>query len=201
VKELSKDFNLVLVDLLGMGSYFSILTFRSARIDNKVKGHEEAENFFVDSLEMWRTKMNLNSFILAGHSFGGYIAAVYALKYPTCVEHLLLLSPVGVPEKPEDFNKQNIIDRIGTKKGKIGVKTAFYLWEKNYSPFGVLRAGGSLITNKVLNNYINKGMPNISKEERKALRNYLKQIFLRRGTSEYHVNHLLQVVIFTIPFL
>jgi len=39
---------------------------------------------------------------LCGHSFGGYIATVFALRYPENISKLLLLSPVGVPEKLED---------------------------------------------------------------------------------------------------
>jgi len=41
--------------------------------------------------------MKLDTLILCGHSFGGYIASIYALHYPDKVEKLLLFSPVGVP--------------------------------------------------------------------------------------------------------
>jgi cardiolipin-specific phospholipase len=33
---------------------------------------------------------------------GGYISTCYALRYPEDIEKLLLLSPVGVPELPEE---------------------------------------------------------------------------------------------------
>ena len=46
-------------------------------------GHVEADEFFTDVFEKWRIAMgNLTQFYLAGHSFGGYISAVYACKYP-----------------------------------------------------------------------------------------------------------------------
>lgn len=40
----------------------------------------ETEAWFIDSLEEWRKAKNLSDFILLGHSFGGYVAAKYALK-------------------------------------------------------------------------------------------------------------------------
>lgn len=40
----------------------------------------ETEAWFTDSFEEWRKAKNLSNFILLGHSFGGYVAAKYALK-------------------------------------------------------------------------------------------------------------------------
>lgn len=34
--------------------------------------------YFTTMIELWRQEMNLMSFCLAGHSFGGYIATLYA---------------------------------------------------------------------------------------------------------------------------
>jgi len=85
------------VDWLGMG--------RSARVPFKIKSKlndtagrvKETEDFFVESLEEWRKKMNLEKMTLVGHSLGGYLSSVYALRYPQRVERLILLSPAGVP--------------------------------------------------------------------------------------------------------
>jgi cardiolipin-specific phospholipase len=85
------------VDWLGMG--------RSARVPFKIRSKlsdtagrvRETEDFFVESLEEWRQKMNIERMTLVGHSLGGYLSAVYALKYPHRVERLILLSPAGVP--------------------------------------------------------------------------------------------------------
>jgi len=52
-----------------------------------VVDHAETEAWFIDSFEEWRRAKNLSNFILLGHSFGGYVAAKYALKvnlFPHC---------------------------------------------------------------------------------------------------------------------
>ncbi|MEO8893043.1 MAG: alpha/beta hydrolase [Coleofasciculaceae cyanobacterium] len=41
-------------------------------------------------------KLELDSFYILGHSFGGWVAAAYALKYPTQVKGLLLAAPGGI---------------------------------------------------------------------------------------------------------
>lgn len=77
----------------------------SSRPDFKVKNADEADQFFVESLEKWRIAMGeLTDFILAGHSFGGYICGHYALKYHKHIKKLLMLSPAGVKAKPVDYD-------------------------------------------------------------------------------------------------
>ncbi|KAL0985297.1 hypothetical protein UPYG_G00155160 [Umbra pygmaea] len=61
----------------------------------------EAEVQFLDSIEQWRAKVGLEEMILLGHNFGGYLAAAYALKYPTRVKHVVLVEPWGLLERPD----------------------------------------------------------------------------------------------------
>lgn len=75
MKPLAEKFHLILIDVIGMGG--------SSRPNFIANTADEADNFFTDSLENWRLAMgDLNDFILAGHSFGGYICGHYAAKYP-----------------------------------------------------------------------------------------------------------------------
>lgn len=47
---------------------------------------------------------DLKDFYLAGHSFGGFICGHYAIKYPQYIKKLLMLSPVGLPKRPDNFD-------------------------------------------------------------------------------------------------
>ena len=95
-KHLSKERNVFGIDLLGFG--------RSSR-PKFPKDPIEAESVFVESIEQWRIVMGLEKFNLLGHSFGGYISTLYALKYPDHLNHLILADPWGFPEisNPEEF--------------------------------------------------------------------------------------------------
>lgn len=41
-------------------------------------------------------QLKLDSYYILGHSFGGWVAAAYALKYPASVKGLLLAAPAGI---------------------------------------------------------------------------------------------------------
>jgi len=64
----------------------------------------EAEQQFVDMIEGWRIGIGLNQeFLLLGHSFGGFLSAAYAMRYPTFVKQLILVDPWGIGRKPNDW--------------------------------------------------------------------------------------------------
>jgi len=46
----------------------------------------------------------ITDFYLIAHSFGGYIMGNYAVAYPQHIKQLVLLSPVGVLQRPEGFD-------------------------------------------------------------------------------------------------
>jgi pimeloyl-ACP methyl ester carboxylesterase len=88
MKTLGEHFRLIMVDMIGMGG--------SSRPDFDFESYKEADKFLIDCFENWRAKLGLTEFILAGHSFGGYMAGIYAAAYPQYILKLLLLSPLGV---------------------------------------------------------------------------------------------------------
>lgn len=94
VKELSKTRPIYTFDLLGFG--------RSSRPDAFGKEPEDVEEKFVTSIEDTRKELGLETFILIGHSFGGYLAYSYAIQYPEKVKSLILVDPWGFSENAPD---------------------------------------------------------------------------------------------------
>jgi pimeloyl-ACP methyl ester carboxylesterase len=90
-------YRLVLFEWLGWG--------RSARPPFRGSGSQEAEAFFVNALDRFVRYLEIDKFFLAGHSMGGYLATCYALDQERQAKllGLLLVSPVGIPEKPEGW--------------------------------------------------------------------------------------------------
>ncbi|XP_029445241.1 1-acylglycerol-3-phosphate O-acyltransferase ABHD5 isoform X2 [Rhinatrema bivittatum] len=99
-EELCQDRTVYAFDLLGFG--------RSSRPQFHSDA-EKAEIQFVESIEEWRVKMGLEKMILLGHNLGGFLAAAYTLKYPSRVNHLILVEPWGFPDRPNYADEQRPI--------------------------------------------------------------------------------------------
>ncbi|KAF8976065.1 hypothetical protein BGZ52_008331, partial [Haplosporangium bisporale] len=82
------------IDWLGMGGSsrpdFKFKHSSKTPVNDVVK---QAEDFFISALEELREVQKIDKMILIGHSLGGYLSAVYALKHPERVEKLILASP------------------------------------------------------------------------------------------------------------
>ena len=189
IKDLASRFHVYLVDLLGMGSSGRPeFPLRQACMSVQV-----AEDFFVNALYQWKERLGLrDKFVLAGHSFGGYISSVYAMRYPEQLSRLILISPVGVPEKPDSYSQEHFSNNFDSMASRVAAKVIYRMWERNYTPFHVLRWGGKLGTQKFLKKYMQHRMERLThQEEVLELRNYLHQVFLRPASGEYALNCIL----------
>ena len=132
---------------------------------------------------------NISGFILAGHSFGGYICGHYAVAYPQHIIKLILLSPVGIKssetyDQEQEKLKQN--PQYSNKKS-FTWKVVEHAWDKQWSPFGVMRKSGSFIGSKLINRYVSFRMKNLPEEEKEVIKEYFQQIFMKDGSSEYGI--------------
>ncbi len=91
---LSKANKVYVIDLPGMGL--------SSRPEFTLQGAEPVVEYFVSWIESWRETLNIDRLIIAGHSFGGYIAGMYAAKYPERILNLHLISPIGITHVDRD---------------------------------------------------------------------------------------------------
>ncbi|KAJ2859439.1 hypothetical protein GGI22_002989 [Coemansia erecta] len=211
------------IDWLGMGrsarpAYTSNRTSDEAR----VRG---AEAFFVESLEEWRKRVGIDKMTLCGHSFGGYMSALYALKYPERVEKLVLVSPIGLPEQPPDFDERlrqgygparnrkdpktqdstpeyesaDVDADADAKPGELATpsrmrimffRTAMGLWERNYTPQGIVRTAGPF-GRRLINWYVSR-FSWLTDAQRNSLSEYAHQISTLPGSSEYALGDILR---------
>eukprot|EP01006_Ploeotia_vitrea_P039348 TRINITY_DN66336_c7_g5_i2.p1 TRINITY_DN66336_c7_g5~~TRINITY_DN66336_c7_g5_i2.p1 ORF type:complete len:416 (-),score=162.41 TRINITY_DN66336_c7_g5_i2:20-1267(-) len=103
------------IDLLGFGRS-SRPEFDFASDDGELDEDalDRAEEFFTGSLEDWRHAVGLDKpFVLLGHSFGGYVATLYALKHSDRLQSLILASPFGVPDEPLEHDDSIVSGETG----------------------------------------------------------------------------------------
>lgn len=86
------DWDIYSIDWLGMANS-SRPHFPKSTKKSVIEDVVQAESFFIDSLEDWRIAHGIGKMTLIGHSLGGYLNCCYALKYPSRVEKLILVSP------------------------------------------------------------------------------------------------------------
>jgi len=99
----------------------------------------EASQFFISSLSEWASEFrklepSFTRFSIVGHSLGGYLGTLFALKYPQSVDRLMLVSPVGIPARPVDFKGPQ---RALHQRVLLGMMKM--LWDRNMSPQSLAR--------------------------------------------------------------
>jgi pimeloyl-ACP methyl ester carboxylesterase len=161
MEPLSHHFHCYFIDIIGMGG--------SSRWPYNADTPEDSEQYFLRFLEAWRVAAgNLTNFNLSGHSFGGYLAGLYAANFPLHIKKLLLVSPIGFTDEPPAFQysgmrfrggndeKGNPIQRVGPPS--IVLPFTNWVWEKRVSPFWVQRKLGQGLTKRFIASYVDKRM-------------------------------------------
>jgi pimeloyl-ACP methyl ester carboxylesterase len=83
IEGLKQNYRCIAIDLPGYG--------KSSKGD-----YSGSMSFFADVIIEFAEALNLSKFTLAGHSMGGQISIVTALKYPDLVKNLILVAPAGI---------------------------------------------------------------------------------------------------------
>ncbi|PPQ63964.1 hypothetical protein CVT24_009087 [Panaeolus cyanescens] len=216
----SKGTSVYALDWLGMGRSARVPFSIKAKRDDTPARVAEAESFFIDSLEEWRSKMGLKEMTLIGHSLGAYFSVAYALKYPDRVNKLILLSPAGVPRGPnytepsreltddasDTHSTQGRSDIQRATAGKVKDirdeqkekkahesrtrKLFTYLWEEGWSPFQVVRST-LFFSPMLIGKYSTRRFTGLSEEETRDVHDYIMNITLAKGSGEYCISHIL----------
>ncbi|XP_062096546.1 probable 1-acylglycerol-3-phosphate O-acyltransferase [Humulus lupulus] len=179
---LASRFRVIAIDQLGWGG--------SSRPDFTCKSTEETEAWFIDSLEEWRKAKNLSNFILLGHSFGGYVAAKYALKHPEHVKHLILVGPAGFSSEADGMSER--ITRFrATWKGAL----LNYLWESNFTPQKIVRGlgpwGPKLVQKYTTARFSSYSTGNVlTEEESKLLTDYVYHTLAAKASGELCLKYI-----------
>jgi cardiolipin-specific phospholipase len=144
---------------------------------------------------------------------GGYLSVNYCLKYPSHVDRLILVSPVGVPNNPyeseadvekdpaissppdttvqSEFSQpQPTTSKSAVQKPRPLPRWVTLLWEANFSPFMFVRL--PIVGPKVASAWTTRRFGNLpTPEEQDVLSQYAYQIFRLRGSGEFALAYLL----------
>eukprot|EP01006_Ploeotia_vitrea_P025173 TRINITY_DN5800_c0_g1_i2.p1 TRINITY_DN5800_c0_g1~~TRINITY_DN5800_c0_g1_i2.p1 ORF type:complete len:424 (-),score=196.09 TRINITY_DN5800_c0_g1_i2:64-1335(-) len=215
--ELGQRHHVYAIDLLGFG--------RSSRPKWRFKGTTDAdlnecEASFVDSIESWRKAVGIDRFVLLGHSMGGYVAALYGLKYPGRLAKLILASPVGMPRGPhfhelereaqqaahptpqdkQEAAEQEEDEKEYKPRGPRGlinkqsytVRTIEWMWRQGVSAQSVIRFLGPLGA-RLTRAFVHRRFePFGNDQNHEVLQEYVYQISAAHGSGEYMINTLFE---------
>jgi proline iminopeptidase len=88
----------------------------------------------IADIERIRQLLGEEKLILIGHSFGGFLASLYAAEFPERVEALILVAPADVLVMPNDGGLfTQVRDRLPDED-----RAAFDDWQKRYLDYGTI---------------------------------------------------------------
>lgn len=172
------------VDPLGTGL--------SGRPPFKARNTQQAEDFFINALAKWREEQGIDKFILVGHSMGGYLSAVYALRHPSHVQHLVLVCPAGIGKRPEGWQPPAAVRDPWTVRGQV-FRMAKTFWDWGLTPGSVIRAAGPWgprFTEGYTRRRFKQGHA-LTEEETVAFHRYAYAVLAAKGSGEFALRHIL----------
>ena len=181
LKQLSKKFRVFCIDFIGMGL--------SSKTKFECTNTDETIDFIVTSIDKWREAVGLNTFFLAGHSFGGYLSGQYALAHQDKVKKLILLSPVGFTKHEEETRIEDIKKRLGFFKGLL---FGFFMkvWENKTTPTTFVK-NHPWIASYFIKNYVYKRF-HMQDPEAGLLKEFLLKMLNLPEGAEVSIHYVLK---------
>ena len=104
IRNLKRYFRVTTFDFLGQGC--------SGRPKINLENGQQYVDFILYSTEAWMKATSYDSkpYYLFGHSLGAYFAALYAIKSPKNIQKVILMSPIGIPSRPDDWDEKELED-------------------------------------------------------------------------------------------
>lgn len=150
---------------------------------------QENIDFFTLPLEEFLDVNGLNDVHMVGHSLGGYLCAMHALRFPERLKTLTLVSPVGVPQLPTPK------DTIQASNLPLPYRFIDAAWANNVTPQQLIRLlgprGPRVVSSIMQRRFQNRWEPALLE----AVSSYVHHISAQKGSGEYAMNSLLLPVI------
>jgi proline iminopeptidase len=90
----------------------------------------------IQDIEELRRALGAEKVLLVGHSFGGFLAALYAAEFPDRVGKLLLLAPADVLRLPSKDG--GLYERVKVLLRGTGMERAYQAWMRRQFNYGSL---------------------------------------------------------------
>ncbi|KAJ3007705.1 UNVERIFIED_CONTAM: hypothetical protein HDU68_003386 [Siphonaria sp. JEL0065] len=191
--ETKKPVQIIAIDWLGMGGSSRPLFNKRSSCSNATDNSEliaEAESYFVDSFEEWRKTLGIEKFALAGHSLGGYLSSVYAIRHPQRLTSLTLLSPFGLPCHPPD---SVAVTSDIAKQLPFAQRLFLSAWTNNVTPQWILRGLGPYGP-KMASRVVTRRFPAMDENDQRLISDYVYNLStVRPAAGEYALNALMEV--------
>ncbi len=104
------------------------LVFYDHRCNGRSQGAEATsmtwENLTADA-DALRQKLGFDRWAVLGHSFGGMVALEYALRYPQCLSHLILMDTCGDTRWAQQ-NAPKFLAKRGYSASAVGAARRFF---------------------------------------------------------------------------
>jgi proline iminopeptidase len=87
----------------------------------------------IQDIERIRLSLGLEKISMIGHSYGGFISALYAAEYPEHVQNLVLIAPAAVVRMPNDAKSLFAVIEDVLPESEL---EAYEQWRDEYFDFG-----------------------------------------------------------------